>query len=108
MSRQYNGEYLKEEAQEWLNEHVTATISSTCPTCRHVTPAVKRIVSEKHEDLFYGDGPNLPTYELKDGNEVDVIVQASPWSSGPYAFLCLELKGVKMFEWTEEEISKLI
>ena len=105
MSRRYNGEFLKEEAQKWLDENVITTASSTCPTCGCVTPPKKRIVSEKHEDLFYGDGPNLPTYELKNDDEVDVILQASPWSSGPYAFLCLELKGKKMFEWTEKEMT---
>ena len=108
MSRQYNGEYLKPEAKKWLDEHVVSTPGNTCPTCGHVTLPVKRMVSEKYEDLFYGNGPILPTYELKGGGTVSVVLQCSPWSSGPYAFLYLELNGKKMFEWTEEEISKIM
>ena len=52
---------------------------------------------------------NLHQY-VKDGIPVvREIVQAESWSSGPCYFLCLEdEKGVKWFEWTEEEMNSYL
>jgi hypothetical protein len=54
---------------------------------------------------MFGDGPMLKEYKLKDGKVAKEIVQASPWSGGPCIFLCLEVGGKRMFEWSDDDIA---
>lgn len=76
-----------------------------CPNCNIVISKKRNVISNTHEDMFYG-GPVLSTYRTKDGRIISEIVQTVPWSSGPVAFLCLQDNntGEKMFEWTENKI----
>ena len=80
----------------------------TCPYCgKEISVTMKReIISKEHRESFYGDGPTFHSYKLNDGREVKEVLQAEPWSSGPVAFFCLEVDGVRMFEWTEKEIEE--
>lgn len=51
----------------------------------------------------------LHMYYLKDGKKMREKVQATPWSSGMCIFTCLENEdGERLFEWTEEEMNKVI
>ena len=70
---------------------------------------------ERHEtsnDPF--DEPDLYRWTKKreDGKGVEMvseIIQCSPWSSGPNIFLCLESDyGIRMFQWTEKDIDKIL
>ena len=96
---------LTDVAEEWLDKHCAQVPGETCPHCYEVLTWKKVVVSEKHLDSFFGDGPTLHVYRLKNGNTVKEVVQAEPWSSGPVCFLCLELEdGSKIGKWSEEEI----
>jgi len=105
---QYVG--LKDGAAGWLEEHVAVKdiVTHRCSKCGHEdTTKVQVELSSEHVDMFAGDGPDLITYRLKNGGTVKEVVQADPWSSGPMAFLCLELDdGTRLFEWTDEEIQE--
>ena len=98
---------LMPEAFKFLDENVLKTGCRPCPHCGKPTAEEWIVIDTKHIDMFYGDGPTLRTFILKDGSKVKEIVQAEPWSSGPCAFLCLEREdGSRMFEWPQEEIDK--
>jgi len=100
---QYMG--LTKEAKKWLRKNCKMIPGDTCPHCNGVLNQKREIVSEELVDSFYGDGPTLHVYRLKDGGIVKEVVQAEPWSSGPVCFLCLELEdGFRIGEWSEEEI----
>ena len=103
---------LKTEALIWLNENVELIDDENmkCPHCGIAISKKRHAISTNHVDMFYGDGPELFTYKTKDGRIISEIVQTSPWSSGPMAFLCLQddNTGEKMFEWTENEIMENI
>lgn len=100
---------LTEEATDFLNENCEKVPVLSCPDCGKVIhEGLKSRVysSAKHLGMF-DDGPELDAYRLKDGKEVFEVVQASPWSSGPCLFLCLQDElGTRMFEWSQEEINK--
>jgi len=96
---------LTEEARKWLEEN--AVRDHVCPLCKRdgYEKGILKEISEEYVNLFYGNGPNLKTYELKDGGKVCEVIQTEPWSSGPMAFLCLEKEDkTRLFEWTEEEV----
>ena len=51
----------------------------------------------------------LHEYTWPSGEKCREIVQATPWSSGPCYFLCLEIvggesAGDKLYEWTEKKM----
>jgi hypothetical protein len=99
---------LKPEAEAFLSENVEMIPNedNKCPNCGHILSHKRNSVTYEKHDSFYGDGPSLQEYTLKDGTKVKEIVQAERWSSGPTAFFCLEKEdGTRMFEWTEEEIN---
>lgn len=95
---------VTKEAHEFLVENVKMVPSTVCPKCGEVISEKMSIKVYAEEDAFYGDGPSLCEYTLKEGGVVREVVQAMPWSSGPVGFLCLEIEGKRMFEWPEEEI----
>jgi len=100
---------LKEGAEKWLDENVARVPvpEHTCSKCGHVdTKEVWDLVDHEQVDCFMGDGPFLSIYNMKNGGVVKVVLQAEPWSSGPMGFLCLEVDGKRMFEWTEDEINE--
>jgi len=100
---------LSDIAREFLEENVKHVPCSPCPHCGKMMST--RMDMEQYEDArhvgMFDDGPMLHKYTLKDNSTVKEIVQASPWSSGPCIFLCLESKrGKRIGEWLEEEINK--
>lgn len=77
-----------------------------CPHCKQGKIKQKaqiKYASAAHCGMF-NDGPELYEYTTKDGKRVKEIVQATPWSSGPCIFLCLEIDGTKIYQWNEKEI----
>ena len=97
---------LKPEAEAFLNENALMKSTSFCPHCNGVLSEGFDVIRVEHRDSFYEEGPSLREIALKDGRIAKEVVQAEPWSSGPICFLCLEIDGQRMFEWTEEEIGE--
>lgn len=97
---------LKPEAEKFLKDNVKQIPDITCSKCGEVLTYKLNIISEEIEDLFYSDGPILHTYGLKDGRKIKEVVQASPLSSGPMGFLCLEIENERLFTWSDEEINE--
>jgi hypothetical protein len=98
---QYVG--LTKEADEFLAAHVERIPDVVCPKCKEVISTKPHILSVVKEDAFYGDGPNLRTYVLKDKRLAKEVVQVQPWSSGPMSFICLEIDEKRWFEWKADE-----
>jgi hypothetical protein len=100
---------LTGEAEVFLDKNCVTIPSEKCPHCDGVIRTTKEVVFAKQHDSFYGDGPTLHTYKLKNGGTVTEVIQAEPWSSGPVCFLCLELEdGTKICQWDEEEIKFIL
>ncbi|MBU1173688.1 MAG: hypothetical protein KKD44_29305 [Proteobacteria bacterium] len=108
MSRSYQEVGLKPEARAWLEENVSKN-DQVCPECSHVISTKLDCFSYEKRDSFYGDGPSLIVYRLKDGREIREVVQLEPWSSGPMAFFCLEYTDTKerLFQWTGREVNEV-
>lgn len=104
--RMYQEIGLKPEAKKFLEENAIKIPHSFCPACGHILSFKFDTVTYEFHNSFYGDGPHLQEYKLKNGTKVREIIQAEPWSSGPMAFFCLEMDGMRMFEWTSEEIEE--
>jgi len=98
---QYIG--LTKEAEAFLLANVERIVDLTCPKCGEVISTKLNILKIESEDAFYGDGPTLSTYKLKDGRIAQEVVQVQPWSSGPMSFICLEIEGKRCYEWKEEQ-----
>jgi len=101
--RMYQEMGLTAEAEAFLAQNVVKVVTRRCE-CGRVISEGPKIIKSEHHDSFYDDGPDLKTYELKDGKLAKEIIQAEPWSSGPVCFMCLEIDGKHMFEWSEEEV----
>lgn len=97
---------LTEDAKQFLRENCNKVTTSTCPQCGYILSEGfdSKIYDDKQSLGMFEDGPLLKEYILKDSTTAKEIVQASPWSSGPCIFLCLELDGEKKFEWSQEDI----
>jgi len=104
--RMYQEVGLKPEAEAFLNENALRKPTSFCPHCNGVLSEGFDVIHVEHHDSFYEDGPYLRTIVLKDGRITKEVVQEEPWSSGPVCFLCLEIDGQMMFEWTQDEIEE--
>lgn len=102
--RMYQHIGLTTEAYVFLTENTKRVPSSVCPKCSHAISTRMDFKIYMEEDVFYGDGPSLHEYSLKDGRVVREVIQAMPMSSGPMGFLCLEIDGERLFEWTDDEI----
>jgi len=95
---------LTPDAEDFLRENVIRIPDVICPKCGEVITTKMDTSVLRREALFYDDGPAIIEYKLKDGRTCTEIIQCSPWSSGPMGFMCLEIDGKHMFEWTDEEI----
>jgi len=99
---------LQKKAQDWLKVNAEI-IPKLCPHCKGELPDFNPnfiVVESKFVDCFSGDGVTLNTYLLKNGEKIKEIIQASPWSSGPMIFLCLEKEnGKRMFKWSQKQIN---
>lgn len=108
--RMYQEVGLKLVAKDFLDKNVNMIVDkiTTCPHChKEVSTTMKReVISILSKDYFYENGPTLRIYRLRNGGVAKEVVQALPWSSGPVAFMCLEVDGVRMFEWTDKEIEE--
>jgi len=105
--RMYQEVGLKPEAIRFIEENAVQEPDQICPYCKEVISYKPSFVVYEKVDSFYGDGPALREFKLKDGRIAREVVQAEPWSSGPVSFFCLEVDGVRVFEWSEEEIDDL-
>jgi len=97
---------LTKEADQFLADNVERIPNEFCPHCNKQISDKMHVISSEHQDAFYGDGPSMRTYTLKDGRICKEILQTQPWSSGPMSFLCLEIEGVKFFEWKHNEATR--
>ena len=102
--RMYQEVGLNPEAESFLAENGLKKPGAFCPNCSHILSYTLDSKVYEKKDSFYGDGPNLREINLVDGRIAREVVQTEPWSSGPVAFFCLEIDGVRMFEWSEKEI----
>jgi hypothetical protein len=99
MSRSHQYVGLTKEAEIFLLANVEKIADTVCHKCGEIISTKPNIINMEHVDAFYGDGPDLATYKLKDGRIAKEIVQVQPWSSGPMSFICLEIEGQRYFEW---------
>lgn len=98
---------LTEGALNFLDENVEQVPAIVCDDCSKVITTQMKVVDT--EDAGHvgmsNDGPILRHFQLKDGSIVKEVIQASPWSSGPCIFICLEKEdGTRMFEWSQKDI----
>lgn len=99
---------LRKEAEEFLEKWCSKITDKWCPSCGTAVHQVRsaKIYYDAGEEGMFEDGPQLMEYDLINGTKVREIVQASPWSSGPCIFLCLETEDkVRLFEWSQEDIN---
>lgn len=109
MSKSYQEIGLTQDAKDFLAENCEKIPKTVCPKCGEVVTTREHAEVYEQRDSFYGDGPWLQNYYLKDGTTVKEVVQCEPWSSGPCAFFCLEKEdGTKMFLWSVEEIKEIL
>lgn len=97
---------LSPSAMNYLDSNAKKSEKTTCSTCGHSEGGIR--INKKYSDArdrgMFDDGPDLHEYELKDGKTAKEIVQATPWSSGPCIFLCLEVDEKRIGEWSDEEL----
>jgi hypothetical protein len=67
---------------------------------------METVETDAYTSGMFGEELSLGAWKLKDGRVVREIEQASPWSSGPVIFTCLEVDGERIGEWSQEEIDK--
>lgn len=95
-----------DEAMLFINNHAIKE-SKQCPHCggpiESGRPKVVSTIDASHEGMF-GDGPILNVYIDQDGNHIEEVVQATPWSSGPCIFICLKYKNKLICKWDQEAI----
>jgi hypothetical protein len=106
--RMYQERGLTPAAIEFLEKNVVEKPGMICEKCGHIMTKTWDCRVYKNVDSFYGDGPHLQEYTLKDGRKAREVVQTEPWSSGPVAFFCLEIGGEELFSWTDEEIDEAL
>lgn len=97
---------LSREAINWLNENQKEPECEECPHCGHrkITDAHDRVYGDAKLLGMFEDGPDLFEYDLKEGGVAREVVQTVPWSSGPVIFLCLEVDGKRIGEWSQKDI----
>ena len=97
---------LTEEAKEFLEKNCILIDDDRCPHCEEVLTQRKscKIYEDATNEGMFEDGPMLHEYNLVGGKVAREVIQAVPWSSGPCIFMCLEIEGKRMFEWSQEEI----
>lgn len=96
---------LSEEASAFLDENASVVGANPCPHCGEPTVQVKETIKDgRYTYGMFEEELSLSTYRLKDGRIAKEIVQASPWSSGPVIFTCLEVDGERVGEWSDEDI----
>ncbi len=98
---------LNEKALMYLNENCIKEKQEKCPTCGHITGG--NLINHTYDmvtGMFDEEVADLRVYKHKDGSEVREIVQATPWSSGPVIFLCLQYKGRNICKWAKKHIDK--
>jgi len=97
---------LTDQAMDFLQENSKKVPASFCPHCNG--PIGEKLVMRDYEDAsntgMFDDGPMLHEYTLKDDRTAREIVQEVIWHSGPCIFLCLEIDGVKMYEWDKKDM----
>jgi len=68
-------------------------------------------VREKWGTLFGMFEEEIPVFKyfLKDGSILKEVEQASPWSSGPVIFTCLEDEdGKRMYKWSKKKMEEFL
>lgn len=109
MSRSVSIMGLTTEAEKYLEENAAEVPSVVCPSWGHIISYTKESKVYETPDCWYGEGPQLKEYIMKDGQKIKEIIQKNIWDSGPNIFLCLEDEsGEKLFEWGEEEMHKWV
>ena len=95
---------LNEDAIKFLLDNGERVKLCKCPTCSHEHGG--ELIKAKYDDAegMYWDKYPLFSYPLTDGRVAKEVVDAVPWSSGPVIFLCLEIDGVRDFQWPQDII----
>lgn len=95
---------LKKEAREWLEKNCQME-KELCPHCKGFLSQSLKSKTYAHYSGMFSDKYPLDEYVTHHGITMREIVQASPWSSGPVFFICLEDEyGNLKFQWSEKEI----
>src|SRR3990167_7646013 len=100
--RWYQHVGLTPEAEQYIKDNAVTEPDLKCPYCMATVTTKLKVVNVEHEDKFYGDGPNLRTFEHKNGGTFKEKVQADPWSSGLMGFICLERNLELICKWTDK------
>ena len=96
---------LSSEAQGFLCENANMIGSHPCPHCGLPTSEDMELVdNDKFVFGMFCEEIPLKAWRLKDGRVAIEVEQASPWSSGPVIFTCLEVDGERIGEWPQEDI----
>lgn len=102
---QYVG--LSIESRVFLDENANRIGGGICPHCgEHSREKFETIKDGRFICGMFNEELPLTTFRLKDGRIAMEVVQADPWSSGPVIFTCLEIDGVRVAEWRQEDIDK--
>ena len=97
---------LTNEAQKFLDKNCRTEPIQFCPHCKKSIKEGKifNIYKSATNEGMFNDGPYLHKYSLKNKKVAYEVIQATPWSSGPCIFLCLEIDNKRMFKWSQKEI----
>lgn len=98
---------LSIEAEAFVKQNAKKVGCRPCPHCGGYTEERYDTVKDgRYTEGMFDERHTLKTYRLEDGRLAKEIVQASPWSSGPVIFTCLEIDGQRVGEWPQEEIDR--
>lgn len=92
-----------------LNAKAMAFIKENHLVPREPNDAPKDVMHGHKAGMFEED-VSMGSWTDHDGNAWDEVMQASPWSSGPMIFTCLEKRGTRQRagEWIEDpELSRM-
>ena len=96
---------LSVEARDFLDKNANTIGSRPCPHCgKHTEEVMETVKVDACATGMFGEELPLEAWKLKDGRVAQEVEQASPWSSGPVIFTCLEIDGERIGEWPQEKI----
>jgi hypothetical protein len=96
---------LNAKALGYLKRHAARAPDIVCPDCGKVIRKKLARIPYLYYEGAYDERSPLYEYRNKKTEEpIREVVQASPWSSGPVIFLCLETRGKLICQWPQKTI----